>query len=115
VAERPTQPPARELVRTRELVKTCAPGEKFTWPRLVLGQFSYVILQGIRMFARTPPISMQESARNDIAPEVSANLQEIHFVCAAADESFRLFRRFLFEHPPPPGCMPTEWIPRSDQ
>ena len=60
-------------------------------------------------------VVQQEPAAKDIAPELSAKVREIRVLCDTADETFRMFRQFLFQHPPPQGCEPVEWIPQSDQ
>lgn len=56
---------------------------------------------------------MRVPGNRDVAPQLKQDLEDVHMKCAAYDEAFRLFRRCLFEVPPPEHLTPLEWLPAS--
>ncbi len=53
-------------------------------------------------------------AKRDLGRKIAEDLLKIHSIYRTADEAYRRFRKLLLDRPPPPGHMPIEWIPVSD-
>ncbi len=57
-----------------------------------------------------PPVVASDSAE-----AITVQLAEVRSAFKTADETFRIFRGMLLEHPPEwPDVLPLEWIPISD-
>lgn len=56
---------------------------------------------------------MENKQGQDLARVTAAELRNVRFYFEEADEVYRRLRVHILADPPPPQCIPCEWIPIS--